>query len=56
MILETEIADLNERLALARPLTVRMETCDEANAFYNPESTEIIYCTGFEAHLRELAD
>lgn len=55
-LLAAEIADLNVDLKLPRELLVRVESCGEANAFYDPEETAIIFCTEFIPHLRELFD
>lgn len=53
-VLKEEIASLNAELSLAQPLTVIIESCKEANAFYDPEASEIVFCTEFEQHLRGL--
>ncbi|GGD43384.1 DUF4344 domain-containing metallopeptidase [Sinisalibacter lacisalsi] len=53
-ILRDEIAALNADLRLALPLAVSVEACDEPNAFYDPETTEIVFCAEFEDHLRAL--
>ncbi|PIE11679.1 MAG: hypothetical protein CSA72_00710 [Rhodobacterales bacterium] len=54
-LLAQEIRDLNAVFSLSAPLTVTLESCGEANAFYDPETTEIIMCTEFEDHIREMA-
>lgn len=54
-ILSDEIKELNATMSLAQPVTIRMESCGEANAFYDPGATEIIYCTEFEDHLERIA-
>jgi len=54
-IIAAEIALLNEEMHLAQPLHVSVRDCGEANAFYEPETVEIVFCSEFEPHLRELA-
>jgi len=53
-ILAEEVRQLNEQLRLAAPVTVSLESCGEANAFYDPEAYRITFCTEFEDHLRHL--
>lgn len=55
-VMEAEVAALNDDFDLPVALTVRVEACGEANAFYDMASTEIIMCTEFEDHLRTLYD
>lgn len=55
-VMAAEVAALNEDFDLPATLTVRVEACGEANAFYDLEYTEIIMCTEFEDHLRALYD
>jgi Putative metallopeptidase len=47
-LFEDVIADLNKGLVLPRDITVRMETCGEPNAFYDPEERKISLC--YELH------
>ncbi|WP_348541111.1 DUF4344 domain-containing metallopeptidase [Thalassococcus arenae] len=51
-------ADLTDRLnAVFRwpePLTLIVEPCDEANAYFYPDGREIVLCTEFEPYLRQL--
>ena len=54
-ILKAEIDALNAEMTLAEPLSVVVEPCGEANAFYDPSDVTVTFCTEFEAHLRELA-
>lgn len=54
-VLTSEIAALNAEFSLAAALDVRVEPCDEANAFYDPDARTITFCTEFEDHLRALA-
>ncbi|WP_147107931.1 DUF4344 domain-containing metallopeptidase [Tateyamaria sp. syn59] len=55
-VMAAEVAALNEDFDLPTPLIVRVESCGEANAFYDLGTTEIIMCTEFEDHLRALYD
>ncbi|WP_415404213.1 DUF4344 domain-containing metallopeptidase [Tateyamaria sp. SN3-11] len=51
-----EVDALNGDFNLPEPVTVRVESCGEANAFYDPGTVEIIMCVEFEDHLRALFD
>ncbi len=53
-VIESEVALLNAELRLAKPVQVVVESCDEANAFYDPEAYRITVCTEFEDHLRRI--
>ena len=53
-ILRAEIAALNAELRFDAPLRVVVETCGEANAFYDPNDRLVIFCTEFEGHLRAM--
>ena len=55
-ILRDEIAALNERLTLSQTLTVHIEECGEANAFYYPGQFKITFCKEFEDYLFILFD
>lgn len=55
-LLSDEIRALNAEFSLASPLEITVEPCEEANAFYDPQDTQIIMCTEYEAHLRGLED
>lgn len=55
-ILEPEVANLNRDLKLPLELTVKVESCGEANAFYDPQDVSVILCTEFVEHLYELYD
>lgn len=54
LAMEEEVAALNNDFILPTAVTVIVEDCDEANAFYDPGTREIIMCTEFEAYLAEL--
>lgn len=53
-VIAAEVAALNDDFKLPVNLTVRVEPCGEANAFYDLDHIEIIMCTEFEDHLRTL--
>ncbi|MCR9124581.1 MAG: DUF4344 domain-containing metallopeptidase [Rhodobacteraceae bacterium] len=53
-VIAAEIDALNRDFRLPQRLTVMIEACDEANAFYVPGQTRIIMCTEFEDHLRDI--
>jgi hypothetical protein len=42
-------------MSLPQTLNIRIEYCDEANAFYNPQDQSITYCVEFIEHLAEQA-
>jgi hypothetical protein len=46
-----EIAFLNRQLGLAFDFAVLIETCQEANAFYDPETGSVTLCAEFETYL-----
>lgn len=49
-----EVKALNAELTFPTPVAVSVEPCEEANAFYDPESREITICTELDQHLREI--
>lgn len=53
-ILSGEIKALNEEFKLSRPLSVTIEACGEANAFYDPGTTGITFCEEFIPHLEDM--
>jgi len=55
-IIEQEVAALNAEFRFAHPVTISVESCGEANAFYDPQDRAIVMCTEFEDHLRAMAD
>jgi len=55
-LMEDEIAALNRDFSLPEPVTVKIEPCGEANAFYDPGDVSITLCTEFIPHLQELHD
>ena len=44
-MLKDEVDYLNSVLSLPQDLTVTLASCDEANAFYNPEDVSVTICT-----------
>jgi hypothetical protein len=54
-VLSAEVAALNAEMSLPQTLNIRIEYCDEANAFYNPQDQSITYCVEFIEHLAEQA-
>lgn len=55
-VIAEEVAALNRDFVLPEKLLITVESCGEANAFYDPQTVEIIMCTEFEDWLRELAN
>ncbi|MEM9577956.1 MAG: DUF4344 domain-containing metallopeptidase [Pseudomonadota bacterium] len=55
-VLSEEVARMSESIALPTRIEVRVEVCEEANAFYDLEKRSIIFCTEFVDHLRDLFD
>lgn len=55
-VIASEVAALNADFVLPEPVTVTIEACGEANAFYDPQTVRITICTEFEDHLRSLFD
>ncbi|WP_246030463.1 DUF4344 domain-containing metallopeptidase [Litoreibacter halocynthiae] len=53
-LLEAEIGELNSDFSLPETVEIRIESCGEANAFYDPDSISITMCTEFVPHLEEL--
>ncbi|WP_224825373.1 DUF4344 domain-containing metallopeptidase [Cognatishimia sp. MH4019] len=55
ILMEDEVRELNAEFQLPQTLTVRVEPCDEPNAFYDLSEQSITMCTEFEPFLRTLA-
>ena len=55
-LIAAEVEELNAIFSLSDTLTVWVEDCGEANAFYDPADRAIIMCSEFEEHLFEMAD
>lgn len=54
-IVREEVFALNAEMRLPVQITVAVESCGEANGFYDPTDRRITICTEYEAHLREIA-
>lgn len=55
-ILLDEVDALNQDFALSDTLSVTVESCGEANAFYDPNDRTVIFCSEFEDYLFEMAE
>ena len=55
-LLASEVAAMNEDFAWPDEITVRVERCDEPNAFYDPSDVSITICPEFVTHLGEIFD
>lgn len=53
-LIAAEVAALNNVLSLPETLTITVEPCDEANAFYDLDIKSIIICTELDPHLRKI--
>lgn len=53
-ILDAEVANMNGDLKLPEAVTVKVISCDQTNAFYDPQDISIIFCTEFVPHLEIL--
>ncbi len=42
--LEEVVAALQQRYTLPRPVEISFDTCDMINAFYNPSTSQIVFC------------
>jgi hypothetical protein len=54
-LLAAEIHDLNASYHLPKPISVKLESCGEENAFYDPEKTTITICTEYVNFLQRQA-
>lgn len=54
-VMVQEVADMNSFFKLPSELVIHIEACDEANAFYDPETREILICTEYADNLAENA-
>lgn len=54
-VISREVSELNLDFEMPVKIDVIVESCGEANAFYDPERLEIIICTEFESWLRKQA-
>lgn len=55
VLIREEIEALNFDYRLPSRLTISVEDCGEANAFFDPEAVQIIMCTEFADYLAEIA-
>ena len=55
-MLEAEVNNMNADLKLPEAITVKVVSCDEPNAFYDPQEVSITFCTEFIPHLEGLYD
>ncbi len=55
-VVSEEVAALNKEFVLPIPVTIRVEPCDEVNAFYDPSERAIIMCTEYAPSLAETAE
>lgn len=55
-LLGPEVEAMNGDLKLPEAITVRVEACDEPNAFYDPSDISITICTEFPGHLEDIYD
>lgn len=53
-LMEWVADDLRESIRLKRPITVNAANCDEANAFWDPETAELTICYELIREFREL--
>ncbi|MGC3939159.1 DUF4344 domain-containing metallopeptidase [Roseobacter sp. EG26] len=54
-ILEEEVAALNADFVLPQSLYLSVQSCGEANGFFDPETLEVILCEELDGYLRDLA-
>ncbi len=52
-VLDEVVKGINEAIALPKDLKVEVDTCDEANAYYNPEVRTITICLELVAYYIE---
>ena len=55
-VVHDEIAALNDDFILPKILKVSVQNCGEPNAYFDPETVEIVICSEFEGWLRKLAE
>ncbi len=53
-LLAAEVVNMNADFRLPHEVRVKVESCDEPNAFYDPESVSITFCAEFVPHLEAL--
>ena len=55
-VIRQEIESFNSILGFPSDVSVTIEKCGEANAYYDPSEVSITICTEFDAHLRKQFD
>lgn len=55
-VLRVEVVRLSQDIALPAQIEVRVDSCGEANAIYDPGDRSIIFCAEFVGYLQELYD
>jgi hypothetical protein len=55
-VLSAEVESMNAELALPETLTIKVQGCDEPNAYYDPTEVAITFCEEFIPHLEYLYD
>lgn len=53
-VISDEVDALNAQFSFPSQIVVRVESCGEANAFYDPADTTIVFCLEFVSHLQDL--
>lgn len=53
-LIAQEVVAMNAAFALPQDVPILIDTCGEANAFYDPETQSITMCVEFEGYLYEL--
>ncbi|MFV2001911.1 MAG: DUF4344 domain-containing metallopeptidase, partial [Paracoccaceae bacterium] len=55
LVVADELGFLNDRFGLEKPIEVRIEFCEEADAYYDPSTQNITICTGLADYLASVA-
>ena len=55
-VIRQEIESFNNIFGFPKDVSVTIEKCGEANAYYDPSEVSITICTEFDAHLRQQFD
>jgi hypothetical protein len=55
-LVQSEVDWMNERMSLPGTLTIKIESCGESNAFYDPETKSITMCTELIDDIERLAN
>ncbi|MEM8542158.1 MAG: DUF4344 domain-containing metallopeptidase [Pseudomonadota bacterium] len=53
-LLANEVEQMNKDFKLPQQVSVSVESCGEANAFYDPEDVSIVFCSEFVTHLDDM--